>query len=187
MLQKILTESRKAASPISDPAERASTYNSIAMREWQQGDWRVLKFPAIEQENKTYQIQTLYRRKLFRRKKGEALHPGREPLEVLAQMREIQGEYNFSGQYQQAPSPLGGGIIKTHWLHFYQREELPQTFESVFQSWDTASQSSYCRIRIRYWLHIGIQTPTAIQIQCCPFISSAWKHPLAPHFITWRL
>jgi hypothetical protein len=125
MLQKILTESLKAASSISDPAERASTYNSIAMCELQQGGWRVSKFPATAQENKTYQIQTLYRQKLFRRKEGEALHPEREPLEVLGQMREIQGEYNFSGQYQQAPSPLGGGIIKTHWLHFYQREETP--------------------------------------------------------------
>ena len=108
----------------------------------QQGDWRVLKFPAIAQENETHRIQTPYGSKVFCRKEGEALHVKREPLEVLAQMREIQGEYNFSGQFQQAPSPLGGGIIKTHWLHFYQREELPQTFEYVFQSWDTANKSS---------------------------------------------
>jgi predicted phage terminase large subunit-like protein len=108
----------------------------------QQGDWRVLKFPAIAQENEIHSIQTPYGSKVFCRKEGEALHAEREPLKVLTQMREIQGEYHFFGQYQQAPSPLGGGLIKTHWLHFYQREELPQTFEYVFQSWDTANKSS---------------------------------------------
>ena len=102
----------------------------------QQGDWRLLKFPAIAQENETHSIQTPYGRKVFRRKEGEALHPEREPLEVLAQMREIQGEYNFAGQYQQAPSPLGGGMIKSHWLRIYQPDELPKQFEFVFQSWD---------------------------------------------------
>jgi predicted phage terminase large subunit-like protein len=57
-------------------------------------------------------------------------------------MREIQGEYNFTGQYQQAPSPLGGGMIKTLWLKSYQLEELPKQFELVFQSWDTANKCS---------------------------------------------
>ncbi len=36
-LQRALAEALKAASSISDPAERASTYNSIAMSEWQIG------------------------------------------------------------------------------------------------------------------------------------------------------
>jgi tetratricopeptide (TPR) repeat protein len=36
-LQRALAEALKAASSISDPTERASTYNSIAMREWQIG------------------------------------------------------------------------------------------------------------------------------------------------------
>jgi phage terminase large subunit-like protein len=57
-------------------------------------------------------------------------------------MRETQGEYNFAGQYQQAPSPLGGGLIKTHWFKSYQPEELPKQFELVLQSWDTANKCS---------------------------------------------
>jgi predicted phage terminase large subunit-like protein len=108
----------------------------------QQGDWRVLKFPAIAQENETHAIRTPYGRKVFYRKEDEALHPEREPLEVLAEIREIQGEYNFAGQYQQTPSPLGGGIIKMHWLKFYQPEELPKQFEFIFESWDTANKCS---------------------------------------------
>jgi len=61
---------------------------------------------------------------------------------VLAQIREIQGEYHFAGQYQQAPSPLGGGMIKTDWFKTYSPEELPKEFDLVFQSWDTANKSS---------------------------------------------
>ena len=108
----------------------------------QQGEWHVLKFPAIAEENETYIVQTPYGRKIFSRQEGEALHPQREPLEVLAQMREIQGEYNFAGQFQQAPSPLGGGMIKTNWFKSYTPEELPKEFELVFQSWDTANKCS---------------------------------------------
>ena len=89
-----------------------------------QGGWRVLKFPAITEGNETHAVHTPYGQKMFRRHEGEALHPQREPLGVLAAMRETQGEYNFAGQYQQAPSPLGGGMIKTEWFKLYRPEEL---------------------------------------------------------------
>jgi hypothetical protein len=36
--------------------------------------------------------------------------PAREPLEVLEQLRQTQGEHNFAGQYQQSPAPLGRRI-----------------------------------------------------------------------------
>ncbi len=104
--------------------------------------WRLLKFPAVAEENEIHIISTPYGRKEFRRREGEALHPEREPLELLARLREIQGEYNFAGQYQQAPSPLGGGMIKTQWFKTYTPEELPKQFELVFQSWDTANKST---------------------------------------------
>ena len=108
----------------------------------QQGDWRVLKFPAIADENETYVVRTPYGQKTLGRKEGEPLHAQREPLHVLATMREVQGEYNFAGQYQQAPSPLGGGMIRTSWFKSYAPEVLPKEFELVFQSWDTANKSS---------------------------------------------
>ncbi len=108
----------------------------------QKEDWKIIKFPAIAEENTSYTIRTLYGEKTFSRKVGDALHPEREPLEVLAQIREILGEYHFAGQYQQAPSPLGGGMIQTDWFKFYTPEELPREFDLVFQSWDTANKSS---------------------------------------------
>jgi predicted phage terminase large subunit-like protein len=51
------------------------------------------------------------------------------------------GEYNFAGQYQQMPAPLGGGLVKVGWFRQYAAEEVPQ-FERVVQSWDTASKAT---------------------------------------------
>src|SRR6202049_1346221 len=106
----------------------------------QQGGWHLLKFPAIAEE--AHIIQSPYGPRTFYRRSGEALHPDREPLEVLARIRETKGEYNFAGQYQQSPSPLGGGLVKTQWFKTYKPEELPQEFDLLFQSWDTANKSS---------------------------------------------
>jgi predicted phage terminase large subunit-like protein len=70
------------------------------------------------------------------------LHPAREPLPVLRGIREQLGEYNFAGQYQQAPAPLGGGIVKREWLKTYAEYELPAQFDYVVQSWDTAAKAT---------------------------------------------
>ena len=85
-------------------------------------------------------IPTPYGTRRFERRAGEALHPEREPLELLNHIREAQGEYNFAGQYQQAPAPLGGGLVKTEWFKRYAAADLPQKFEMIFQSWDTANK-----------------------------------------------
>jgi predicted phage terminase large subunit-like protein len=103
-------------------------------------DWKVLRFPAIAEEDEKHVIRSLGGRRTVRRKAGEALHPEREPLDVLNAIRRSQGEYHFAGQYQQAPAPLDGGIVKMQWLRFYAPQELP-TFEYIFQSWDTANKS----------------------------------------------
>jgi len=61
---------------------------------------------------------------------------------MLEQIRRTIGEYNFAGQYQQAPSPLGGGLVKAAWFRHYAPGELPQTFDRVVQSWDTANKAT---------------------------------------------
>jgi predicted phage terminase large subunit-like protein len=106
-----------------------------------QGGWRLLKFPAIAEENESYEINTPYGLDRFERKIGEALHPARESREELDQRRCVHGEYNFAGQYQQAPAPLGGGMVKVSWFKKYTAADLPDTFEMVFQSWDTANKA----------------------------------------------
>jgi predicted phage terminase large subunit-like protein len=70
------------------------------------------------------------------------LHPEREPLGTLDRIRQTIGEYNFAGQYQQSPAPLGGGMVKAHWFKRYGAKDLPERFERIVQSWDTANKAT---------------------------------------------
>src|SRR3984957_1013982 len=108
----------------------------------QQGDWKVLRFPAIAVEDETHVIKTPYGTRVVRRRLGEALHPERESLETLQTIRNTQGEYNFAGQYQQEPAPLGGGMVKLEWFKTYKIDDLPAKFDLIFQSWDTAVKAN---------------------------------------------
>jgi predicted phage terminase large subunit-like protein len=78
--------------------------------------------------------------KVYRRRAGEALHPEREPLSVLENLRRELGPDFFSAQYQQSPVPPGGAMIRREWLHYY--DELPKLpyCTSTIQSWDTAAK-----------------------------------------------
>jgi predicted phage terminase large subunit-like protein len=104
--------------------------------------WEVLRFPAIAETDETYAIDTFAGPRVFSRRRGEALQPAREPLAMLDEIRRTIGEYNFAGQYQQAPAPLGGGMVKATWFKRYPPQELPSAFERVVQSWDTANKAS---------------------------------------------
>ena len=105
-----------------------------------QEDWEVVRLPAIAEEEETFVVDNLLGLSCFERR-GEALHPAREPLAMLEQIRKTIGEYNFAGQYQQAPSPLGGGLVKAAWFRHYATEDVPQ-FERIVLSWDTASKAT---------------------------------------------
>jgi predicted phage terminase large subunit-like protein len=104
------------------------------------GDWVHLNFPAIAEKDEEYQIEhPLLGSRTVRRREGDLLHPDREPLHVLEAMKKTLGSYNFAGQYQQAPAPHGGGMVKTEWFRRYTEAEKPEKFSFIFQSWDTAS------------------------------------------------
>ena len=105
-----------------------------------QEPWKIIRLPAIAEFDEVHLVQTPYGKKRFVRRAGEALHVEREPLEVLAHLRETQGEYNFAGQYLQSPAPLGGGLVKAEWFKTYLQADLPSKFEMIFQSWDTANK-----------------------------------------------
>jgi len=102
-------------------------------------NWEVLSFPAIATAQENVSIVTPYGIRRFSRNPGDALHPAREPLEVLQMLKETMGEYNFEAQYQQTPAPLGGAMIKTAWLQYYE-PGTESAFSSVVQSWDTANK-----------------------------------------------
>src|SRR5215469_6699451 len=100
----------------------------------------VVSFPAIAEADEVHHVETIWGAQRFTRRRGEALHPEREPLDTLDGIRRTIGEYNFAGQYQQAPAPLGGGLVKAEWFKTYTAADLPATFDLVFQSWDTANK-----------------------------------------------
>ena len=107
-----------------------------------QEEWDVVRLPAIAEADEVHRVETVFGSQVFGRKAGEALHSEREPPEMLAQLRRTLGEYNFAGQYQQAPTPLGGGMVKAAWFKTYATNELPEKFDQIVQSWDTANKAS---------------------------------------------
>src|SRR5256885_7801098 len=107
-----------------------------------QEPWEVLSFPAIAEADESHEIETIGGPRRFIRYQGEALHPDREPLAVLGRIRRTIGEYNFAGQYQQSPAPLGGGLVKAAWFKRYRENELSARFDRIVQSWDTANKAT---------------------------------------------
>jgi predicted phage terminase large subunit-like protein len=107
-----------------------------------QEPWEVVCFPAIAEADEVHEIDTIWGPQFFTRRPGEALHPARESLATLAHIRRTIGEYNFAGQYQQSPAPLGGGLVKTEWFRRYSEKDRPESFERIVQSWDTANKAT---------------------------------------------
>ena len=95
-----------------------------------QEQWEVVSFPAIAEADEVHKIETIWGPQCFTRRLGEALHPAREPLAVLENIRRTIGEYNFAGQYQQSPAPLGGGLVKTEWFKRYDESERPRALRA---------------------------------------------------------
>jgi predicted phage terminase large subunit-like protein len=104
----------------------------------QGGDWTVLTLPAIAEEDETIRIGNGCR---HQRRAGDLLHPEREPREVLEEARRALGSDVYSAQYQQAPVPEGGAMIKRVWVRRYDVPP-PRTYRTrIIQSWDTASKA----------------------------------------------
>ena len=99
-------------------------------------EWEFVNIPAIETEDRDYRLSDDPSH-LYSRKAGEVLHAAREPLAILEEVRRAQGSLVFSAQYQQAPIPPEGNIVKRSWIVDYDR--APTDFDLVIASWDTAS------------------------------------------------
>lgn len=70
------------------------------------------------------------------------LHPEREPLAVLKELKAAMGSQAFSAQYQQAPVPPGGALIRVTWFRRYAAVPEEGSRDRIVQSWDTASKAS---------------------------------------------
>lgn len=107
-----------------------------------QGGWDTLVLPAVAEQDEHYVLTRRVGKQRVGRKAGEALHPARESLDVLATIRRTIGEYNFAGQYQQTPAPREGGMVKRAWFKHYTEAQRPAEFDLILQSWDTANKTT---------------------------------------------
>src|SRR6201993_1195690 len=107
-----------------------------------QEPWEVVRFPAIAEADEVHEVETILETRRSTRRRGEALHPDRQPLETLDRIRRTIGEYNFAGQYQQSPAPLGGGLVKKEWFKLFGEKDRPESFDRIVQSWDTANKAT---------------------------------------------
>ena len=101
------------------------------------GGWEHLNLPAIALED---QDIPLIGGRDHRRLTGDVLHPEREPIEALEQIRLELGSHIFSAQYQQAPVPAGGTLVKSGWFRRYESPPKKGLGDVLVQSWDTASK-----------------------------------------------
>jgi predicted phage terminase large subunit-like protein len=101
------------------------------------GEWMHLNLPAIAEKDEHILLSKRPRR-FHHRRKGDVLDPAREPLEVLLGLKRQMGSSAFSAQYQQAPVPPDGDVIKLSWFKTY--DDLPDGGEIIF-SVDTAAKA----------------------------------------------
>jgi predicted phage terminase large subunit-like protein len=100
------------------------------------GGWEHLCLPA-EAEQRTVITFPVSLREIVR-EQGDLLFPDREGPKELAQRKIELGSYGYAGQYQQRPSPEEGGMIKKAWFRYWGYHNLPNSFDEMIQSWDTA-------------------------------------------------
>jgi predicted phage terminase large subunit-like protein len=101
--------------------------------------WELVTLPAVAVEDQNYRLSDLPGH-VHRRLSGDVLHASRESRDTLDAIRKAQGSLTFSAQYQQAPIPPEGNIVKREWLHPYRQR--PDSFDMKIASWDTASTLS---------------------------------------------
>lgn len=100
-------------------------------------EWTVLRLPAIAEAEERIPIGP---DEFHHRRIGEVLHPEHESLDILENLRQVQGSDVFQAQYQQCPIPPGGAMIKRAWLRYYDKAPERTYRCKVIQSWDTAAK-----------------------------------------------
>ena len=100
------------------------------------GGWRHLDLPAIAQEDQEIAIGPGI---IHRRSKGDVLHPERESLAILDEIKREMGSLTFSAQYLQRPVPLEGNLVKRDWIQWFDTAPSRDGGAQVVQSWDVAS------------------------------------------------
>lgn len=96
--------------------------------------WKVLNLPAIAPCDGIVRIGP---NRCHHVRQADVLHPTREPLETLEELRRSIGSEMFAAQYLQEPVPPGGNMFRRSWVERY---DVAPADGEIIQSWDTASK-----------------------------------------------
>ena len=98
-----------------------------AMEEDTGDHYEVLNFPAVAQHDEVY------------RKKGEALHNERYPIQALEMIQKAVGPRTWNALYQQQPTEDTGSYFKADWFRYYNYDDVPSIEQLVvYSAWDLA-------------------------------------------------
>lgn len=100
--------------------------------------WTHLNIPAIAEERQVIRIAD---NQVHVRHENDVLHPERDPIDILNDLKSSLGSYAFAAQYQQRPVPIEGGIVKWAWFSCYENPPKKEENDHIVQSWDTASKA----------------------------------------------
>lgn len=113
--------------------------DDLAGKLLREGGWHHLDLPAIADEDQEIAIGP---GAVHRRLRGDALHPMRESLPLLEEIRREMGSLAFSAQYLQRPVPLGGNLVKREWIKWHEATPDQGPGAQIVQSWDVASTTA---------------------------------------------
>jgi hypothetical protein len=150
----------------------------------EQGGYKHLNLPAVAEEECVIDLGPNRR---HRRSRGDLLHPERESRAALRQLKAEMGTMEFAAQYQQAPIPAAGNLIKWSWFNFYDSPPTPGRKDKIIVSWDTAQSSreladySVCVVLLvrGETIYILDIVPGATGIPCPPACCSSTASSLA--------
>lgn len=101
--------------------------------------WVHLNLPLINDVEQKIQIG---KGRYHVRKVNELLHAGRDDLATVERLKATVGSFVFSSHYLQQPVPEQGEMVKWQWFKRYNQLPLPESHDSIVQSWDTASKAT---------------------------------------------
>lgn len=96
--------------------------------------WPKLNLPAIATEVERIAIAP---GEYHERHPGDLLHEARLPHAYLMDIKRDIGSMPFSAQYQQAPIPAEGNLVKRRWFKWF--IDVPAQTGQIYQSWDVAA------------------------------------------------
>lgn len=104
----------------------------------ERGGWEHLDLPAIAEAEQTIDLGY----GIHPRRVGDVLHPERLSRQTLDDLKRDMGSADFAAQYQQAPVPPGGNMIRWQWFRFYDARPNFNGGDQLIISWDTAKKET---------------------------------------------